>query len=168
MIDTDKTEFARIMTGIAELFGKPMTRELLSIYWMACSDLTLPQFKVAATNAAKTCEFMPKPRDFLANALAGELTSLEAWDIALHCVRTGRGMTDQRIIAAANMIGGHRAIGDCYDKDLPFLEKRFREAYDTVLEREPMQQRLMLADDRSKPAAEQSALPYDKARRLGD
>lgn len=166
MIDTEKAEFARIMTGIAELFGKPMSRELLSIYWMACSDLDLQQFKAAATKAAKTCEFMPKPRDFLAHALDGEMSSLEAWDVALYCVRNGRPMRDPRVIAAANLVGGHKAIGDCYDKDLPFLERRFREAYDEVIEREPIAQRLALVDSRRRVESEPSALPYDKARRV--
>ena len=145
MENTNRQEFARIMTGIAELFGKPMSKDLMEIYWMACVEMPIQAFREAATKAAKSCEFIPKPVDFLKQALEYELTALEAWAQAVGSFSGMRSPPNSVRDKAVDMIGGWNMIGQCnYDK-LPFLEKRFCEAYETALERVPTSERIAMA-----------------------
>lgn len=64
MTNQDKSEFVRQLTGLAELFDKKISDALFEIYWQSLQELSLEDFKRAATSLALSAKFFPKPVEF--------------------------------------------------------------------------------------------------------
>ena len=63
-----KQEFAELVTGIAEVYGQPITQAGLRIWWGALEDYELAQVQAAFTAHSKDTErgtFMPRPADIV-------------------------------------------------------------------------------------------------------
>lgn len=65
MNNQDKKEFHKVMLGMCEVHGKNLSEPLLDIYFSALSDLTIEQFKQAASlhlnDKSDDGKFWPKP-----------------------------------------------------------------------------------------------------------
>lgn len=146
MQPNDFTRFHAVMTGLAELHQRELSQFLLDAYWLAMRDWSIADFESAASHLMQTMTWMPKPSDFTALKRAGETTSAEAWTEALaSCVnwRNPDQLPTGRVARAAAAVGGFRMIAMAdQETALPFIEKRFKEAYDELTDVESVREAL--------------------------
>lgn len=141
MTPADRKAFLEVVIGFAELKGKQLSAPALELYWRAMQGWDLADFRAAAEQLLRTCEFMPTPKDFEDLRKAGELSAGEAWSLVLDAARGHAELPDDpRIDAAVRAIGGLRAIGMSTTDQTPFLERRFAEHYETIGEREDIRE----------------------------
>ncbi len=100
-------------------------------------DWSIDGFKDAAGYLLKNCQFMPAPYDFEQLRKKGEVSAHEAWAMALHHADgawrqgvLGDALTD-RVIGA---LGGYSVIALTHKDKLGFLERRFLDAYNDLLD----------------------------------
>lgn len=135
MNDSDRPEFARVLSGMATIKpGGKITEEGLDMWWLAMARTwSLKEFKQAAVHLLEAVEFMPSPFHFRELRRALELTPGEAWAIALAACqhwRTPELLPEGRIARAAAGVGGFEAIAYTNpERDLGFIEQRFKQAY---------------------------------------
>jgi len=130
----DRQQFLEIVLGFAELKGKKLSAPALELYWRAMRDWSLAEFRDAAEQLLRTCEFMPVPADFERLRKAGQATPGEAWaEVLEHCTgpyRCGTGIDDGGPIdQAVAALGGYRAIAMHNSEFLHVFERRFAEHY---------------------------------------
>lgn len=138
MQTTDRSEFARALTVMAEIFGFTLTAEQLEVWWRLFATWTLAEFRSAADHLLSHNKFMPRPADFqsLRNQ-AGQRTAGEAWAEVLAFVRSGGycggcRLGDELTHRAVLAIGGYEAVAMSPTESTPFLERRFAEHYATM------------------------------------
>ncbi len=133
---TDRKKFLAALAGLAAVKpGKELTPEALEIWWSAMRGWTIEEFVSAASHLAGSVEFMPSPFHFEQLRKASKPTSGEAWASALkRCISWRTGATAGDVIdRAAAAIGGYRAIAMAdVETALPHLERRFKEAFDSI------------------------------------
>lgn len=145
MTPTDRIAFLEVVVGFAELKGKALSAPALELYWRAMQGWHIEEFRAAAAQLVRTCEFMPTPKDFEDLRRASRPTAGEAWADVLQYVRDGgagsglptRGydgavITDPVVLAAVRAVGGFQAIAMSRTDQTPFLERRFCEHYETI------------------------------------
>lgn len=141
MRQQDFEAFSEVVVGFAELKGKQLSPAAIKLYWNAMRHWDLEEFRAAANELLRRCEFMPTPKDFEDLRKAGRLTAPEAWEraraasgSAIQCghVTHNGSCGDELIDRAVRGIGGYGAIAMCDRDKLPFLERRFTEAYQTI------------------------------------
>lgn len=134
MQQEDFTRFRDVMRGMGRVFSSEPDAVILDAYWLALRDWSLADFEKAAGHLMATCQFMPRPNDFTKLKKAGEQTPGEAWAAVLKlCLQWRNVQPDSRILRAANAVGGLRSIAHAnIEDDLPFIEKRFKEAYEEL------------------------------------
>lgn len=142
----DKPKFLSVLNGLAAIKpGAKLTAESLTLYWNALSHWSIEDFTAAASQLARTSEFMPNPYHFEQLRKAGRMTAGEAWAEVLEHARNGYrdesdAPRDPRIAAAVRAIGGYRAIAMSRTDQTQFLEKRFAEHYDSISDREDIRE----------------------------
>ncbi len=129
----NREEFVRVLTGIATIKGKDLTKEAFELWWNAMQGWEISDFKEAAGYLLNNCQFMPQPYDFEQLRKKNAPSAREAWAKALqHAERAwkqgvlGDALTDQ-VVA---MLGGYRTLALTDSDKLGFLERRFIDAYD--------------------------------------
>ena len=60
----DRKAFCEIVLGFAELKGKQLSAAAIELYWRSMQHWPLEDFRAAAQQLLRTCEFMPTPKDF--------------------------------------------------------------------------------------------------------
>ena len=135
MHQNDKTEFVRILTGLSAIKpGKELTREALEVFWAAMADWSIEDFKAAANHLAKSCEFMPNPYHFEQLRKKNEPTKHEAWEVAFNRIKRGGNQPDDKISKAIKQVGGYYQLGMTPLDQMPFVAKRFQDAYESIVE----------------------------------
>jgi hypothetical protein len=130
---SDKPEFARIIAALSAVKpGKELTRDALELYFSALEDWTIADFKAAASHLMKTCEFMPNPFHFEQLRKKNELTKHEAWEVAFERIKRGGNQPDDKISKAIRQVGGYYQLGMTPMDQMPFVAKRFQEAYESI------------------------------------
>jgi len=144
MNHTDKTEFARVLNGLAAFYRVDLTKEAYQMWWAAMQDWSIDSFRDAAGYLAKSCEFMPKPYDFEQLRKAGQISTHEAWATALeHAKGAYRyGKTDPMIERTVRAMGGWQSIAMCPTEKLPFEQRRFMECYENMRDSNEVRERL--------------------------
>lgn len=143
---TDREPFLEIILGFAELKGKSLSGPALALYWNAMQAWSLADFQAAANELLRTCEFMPMPKDFEDLRKAGRETAGEVFaGIGRYIVYSPNGYTvatntPRAIAAAIRAMGGADAYAMCDVDKLPFLEKRFCQHYEQIIEHEDTRQ----------------------------
>lgn len=141
MTPADKQAFAEIVTGFAELRGKQLSRAALGLFWNSMQHWNIDEFREAANQLIRTCDWMPTPKHFEDLRKAGRPTAGEAWikargnaSSAFSCgqITQGRSCGDPLIDRAVRAIGGYGAIAMCETDKLHFLERRFAEHYEAM------------------------------------
>lgn len=135
MQQSDFIRFREVLAGMAELYQRELSNQLLDVYWLSLKSWTLKDFQDAAAHLMATATFMPRPSDFTALKRAGEPTSGEAWATALGSCGCWRGgnIPGGRIDRAVRAIGGYRTIAMAdIETALPHIERRFKEAYEEL------------------------------------
>lgn len=149
MTPDDKKPFAEIVTGFAELKGKSLSKAALSLFWNSMQHWDIDDFRAAANQLVRSCEFMPTPKDFEDLRKAGRPTAGEAWALvrqhakgAIQCgqIVHSHSCGDRFIDRCANAIGGYGAVAMCDSDKLHFLEKRFAEHFATMQESEDIRE----------------------------
>lgn len=147
MTPSDRPKFASLIAGMALLYERQLEPALIEAYWQAMQAWDIEDFRRAVNHLSTTKRFMPRPADFTALRRAAQPTAGEAWAQALDWVRTGayrNGVSnpetssnntgDPRLDAVVRMIGGYHRIAFADQRELPFIEKRFIEHYETYTE----------------------------------
>ena len=132
-----REEFVRVLTGIATIKRVDLTEEAFELWWNAMQGWEISDFKDAAGYLLKNCQFMPTPYDFEQLRKKGEISAHEAWAKAMNHAEgawrqgvLGDALTD-RVIA---MLGGYSVIAFTNQDKLGFLERRFLDAYNDLLD----------------------------------
>lgn len=130
MLPNDRAEFVRTLNGLAAIKRVELTPEALSIWWAAMAKWSIEDFKAAASHLVSSCEWMPSPYHFERLRVAGDPTPGEAWELVLSGAKLEPGSRAER---AARIVGGQYAIRHAnVEKELPFIARRFKEAYDEL------------------------------------
>ena len=98
MTSNDKKRFAELMTGVAEMFGKPMGKPQLQMYFASLEDLTIEQVSQGLTKHVKcpdSGQFMPKPADIIKHVTGTKKES----DADLEVIGQSQWVTAQRAIS---------------------------------------------------------------------
>ena len=119
----DFARFRAVMAGMAELYQRELSNTLLDVYWLTLKDWGLDEFERAAGSLMATGTFMPRPADFTAlRKKAQESTAAEAWFT--------KGVSqDKRANHAMRIATQGRYVGHVPLDELPWVQKRFMEAY---------------------------------------
>ncbi len=133
----DRPEFVRVLNGLATIKRVDLTKDVYEIWWQSLRDWPINDFKDAAGYLLLNCQFMPTPYDFQQLHKKGEMSAHEAWAMALHHAEgawrkgvLGDALTD-RVVA---MLGGYSVIALTKTDKLGFLERRFLDAYNELLD----------------------------------
>jgi hypothetical protein len=164
MQESDRKGFAAALTELASLKpGAKLTAEQYVAWWNAMREVwTLDDFRAACRRLAREVEFMPSPFHFEQLRKASRPTAGEAWALVREAARCGGECPDDPAIAkAVRALGGIRAIGMTNTDQMPFLERRFAEHFESIRDAEDVREELPALD--WKPAI---GLPYDPKRRL--
>lgn len=130
MTPAQRTAFLEVIVGFAELKGKQLSAPALELYWRALQHWDIGDFRRAAEHLARTCEFMPTPKDFEDLRKAGRPTAGEAWATVLECARKGHELPEDTLIRrAVAAIGGLNQVAMSETDRTPFLERRFCEHF---------------------------------------
>lgn len=142
----NQSDFAKVMTAIAELYGKKISPTLLSIYWTALERFSLHSIKKAIAhhvNDTDVGQFMPKPAD-IARYLEGnnETKALQAWSKVESAIRhIGAYETvvfDDSIIHVVLIeMGGWAKICSTSNEEMPFKANEFIKRYQGYLRNRP-------------------------------
>jgi hypothetical protein len=115
--------FRAVLAGMAKLYEREIDDAVLDAYWLALRDWSLPDFERAAGELMRSSAFMPRPAAF--NELrrrAAELTAAEAWFT--------QGASEDALANRAMSIAAQgRYVGHVPVSELPWVQKRFLEAY---------------------------------------
>lgn len=130
MRPADKPEFVRVLVGLAAIKRVDLTAEAIDLWWSAMGKWSIDDFKAASSHLVSSCEWMPTPFHFEQLRKAGEPTAGEAWAIVLQGSQLAIG---SRMARAAMAVGGQYSIRHAnIERDLPHIERRFKEAYEDL------------------------------------
>lgn len=112
MTKNDADKFTEILTGVAEVFGEPVSMPRFKAYFAALSDLSIEQVEEAATRLMNSCKFFPKPvefREVLSGTSADQAE--QAWRTFVELSRFESGypslqVTDGPLAFAIEHLGG--------------------------------------------------------------
>ncbi len=138
MIDADRLAFARLIAGVYELYGKDISEPVLGMWWEAMRGLELGAVRGALNRHAMNPDagmFLPKPADVI-RELGGtsQDASLLAWSRTVEAVRSigsweSVKFDDPIINRVIVDLGGWIWLCAQTEREWPFVEKRFRDAY---------------------------------------
>jgi hypothetical protein len=143
----DLPPFAKIMTGLGELYGKAVSELLIEIYWSALKRFDLNAIREALNahvNNADTGKFMPKPSDVIWY-IEGDTTAkaAKAWSKVIGAVeKIGQYdsviFDDALIHAVIADMGGWVAICCTKEKDIAWVMRDFEKRYEQYLVHKPI------------------------------
>ncbi len=132
--------FASLMTGTAELYGRPMSPELVSIYWEGLREFSFEDVKTAVNLHVRnpdTGQFMPKIADVVKFIEGNTLTqAMRAWQKVNEAMRrVGTYSTvvfdDPIIHAVIADMGGWVPLGMVQNEEWSFKAREFEKRYQT-------------------------------------
>lgn len=176
MTSTDQQPFVLLMTSIAELYGKKLSKPLLDIYWRCLEPYSLALIRTALKAHIlhpDGGQFMPKPADVL-RIIHGnsETQALQAWGKVLQAIRMVGSydsvVFDDPVIHAAIMeLGGWVELCHSDTKSLVFIGKQFEKIYSGYLHRKPSHYPKQLSGQIKQQVAHSGYFPKT-LRLLGD
>lgn len=138
MIDTDKTDFFRLIAGVHSFYRQEISDFANGVWWAAMKPFDLAAIKDALNRHCvnpDNGQFMPKPADVV-KLLQGSSQdgALVAWAKVDRAVRqVGAYSTvvfdDPIIHRVVQDMGGWVALGDKQEKEWPFVAKEFENRY---------------------------------------
>ncbi len=134
----DRPEFVRVLNGLAAIKRVDLTKDVYEIWWQSLRDWPINDFKDAAGYLLLNCKFMPTPFDFEQLRKKGEVSAHEAWAKALDHAAGGAWrnglLGDALTDRVAALLGGYSVIALTHKDVLGFLERRFLNAYNDLLD----------------------------------
>lgn len=138
MKNNDLEDFTNIMQAVAEQYGKPMTDNLIALYWQGLQDFDLVAVRDALGRHLRNTDngqFMPKIADII-RMLQGSSqdSAFSAWSKVDKAVRrVGPYDTvifdDPIIHRVLHDMGGWILLCEKTDDDWPFVAKEFETRY---------------------------------------
>jgi len=138
MIESDFKDFSGLLSAVSELYGKPPSPMMQSMYWSALREYDLLAVRQAFDRHVKNPDvgqFMPKPADII-RMMAGTTqdAALVAWakvDRALRQVGPYRDVVfdDPLIHRTLADMGGWVPLSAKTDDEWPFTAKEFENRY---------------------------------------
>jgi len=138
MIANDKEKFVMLMTAIAELHNKKLSKPLLDIYWHALKKFNLVDIQQAMNQLIldpDVGQFMPKPADIV-RYLEGdkETKALQAWSKVTRGIREigswGCAEFDDPVIhLIISEMGGWIELCRLSTRELAFRFQEFEKRY---------------------------------------
>jgi hypothetical protein len=138
MKNTHREQFASLMAGLGELYGKPLSPQLIAIYWDGLREYEFDEVKVAINLHVRnpdTGQFMPKIADVVKFLEGNTLTqAMRAWQKVNEAMRkVGTYATvvfdDPIIHAVIQDMGGWQPLGLVSDDEWPFKAREFEKRY---------------------------------------
>lgn len=131
----DERKFKEFMIVLFELFDKPMSEMLMSIYWKTLEPFTDAECQKAFETVIATARFFPKPVDFI-EALQGkeEDRAARAWLLVAHAIRRVGNyksvkFVDPAIHSVIQDMGGWVKLCDTLEKDMTWRQREFENLY---------------------------------------
>jgi hypothetical protein len=149
----DQPEFLRLMASLGSLYGKPMDKPLVEMYWGALQQFGLPEVKRALQahiHHPDTGQYMPKPADVVRHLQGSSRTqALQAWSAVVQAVRQVGGYSsvvfdDPVIHAVITDMGGWLNLCAMTVDELPFRGHDFTARYAGYVGHPPAQYPHML------------------------
>lgn len=142
----DIKPFMKLIAGIGELYGKPISVPLTELYWQSlkCYELQDVQRALATHIHNPDCgQFFPKPADvvrFIEGS--GETKALQAWAMvekAIHQVGSYQSIAfdDSFIHAVIEDMGGWVKLCGTTVNELPFRANEFQKRYMGFVNKKP-------------------------------
>jgi hypothetical protein len=138
----EKTDTPRFAAGLAQLcmtFSQKPTTAQTDAYYMALEDLDIDAVLGAMQEAARQCEFFPRPVHL--RRLAGEQPVAElaadAWEETLRLARDSANARHNDEIAeeVVRNLGGWRKLGMTDTERMDYIRKQFTDLYETKARR---------------------------------
>lgn len=139
MLDSDRSQFYALMTGLFELYGKKASKELLGLYYGALKSYEIADLVRAANQHSldpDAGQFMPKPADFVRHIDGSKQTrAMRGWtavDKAIRFVGPYESVVfdDPIIHAVIQDMGGWLSLCDTKtEDDLKFRRHEFEKRY---------------------------------------
>lgn len=138
MTQDDYEDFAGMVSGITELYGRAASEFAITIWWGALRQYDLAAVRQAFDRHVRnpdSGQFAPKPADLI--RMMGGTTqdsALVAWakvDRALRVVGTYRSVAfdDALVHRVLTEMGGWTVLGTKSEKEWPFVAKEFENRY---------------------------------------
>jgi hypothetical protein len=137
----DMQRFESVLRGLCEVYDKELTPFFSSAYFAALEDLDIDEIGKAAIGymrmPEKDCRFMPKPGDLRAMVEGrNDDAATLAWAKICKAMRQqgsyqSVAFDDPIIHRVLTDMGGWAWFGASLEKELPFIERRFCDAYKT-------------------------------------
>lgn len=178
MQQTDRAEFAQLVTDVHAFYRQDCTRFVLDVWWAACEPFELDQVRGAMTVHATDAEagkFCPKPADIV-RVLQGTTTDRAAlaWG-KLHEAMGSVGaytdvvFDDPAIHAVIEDMGGWPNMCRTGTDDLGYLQHRFCQAHRAYTGRGTFSYPRRLLGERSADSEWQArGLPLPRPALVGD
>jgi len=143
MDNSDKKEFAVLFYGTGELYDKPVTKNLLQLYFDALKGYSIDDVKSGVSKHAldpKHGTFFPKPADIVRHLQSGQLSTEEkaelAWAEIQQCLRRngaygGLSIEDKQGIAALKSFTTWKEFCAMDASKLTWAKKEFISMYST-------------------------------------
>jgi len=147
MKDTDKKEFAMLMTGTAEMFSKPMGKAQLQMYFIALGELTIDQVREGLNKHIRNPDggqFMPRPADIIkqvhgsqadANANLESAAQMQWMNVTRAIAQVGSYRTpkfkDPVTAAVICSLGNWASLCNKTEEQLKWVGKEFTQLYQT-------------------------------------
>jgi hypothetical protein len=143
MDDSNKKDFAVLFYGTGELYDKPVTKNLLQLYFNALKTFSIDEI-TTGVNAhmmdSKHGSFFPKPADIVRHLQTGELSTENkaelAWAQVMREIRvTGSygslKLDDRQALAAVKSLGTWKQLCASTVGDMTWKKKEFMSMYET-------------------------------------
>ena len=146
MNPTDKTGFARLITGLAQTFHTAVSAADLEAYWRLLSRFSLEEIERAIAGycrSPKGHRFFPKPSELVVLIVGSDTDqALRAWSTVMRAIRgVGAYRTvvfdDPLIHAVIWDMGGWQALCALLVDEEPFRAKEFERRYVGYVTRPP-------------------------------
>lgn len=138
MSEEDRKPFAEMIAGVYELYNRPLSESILEMWWTTMVRFDLASVREALGRHAMNPDagmFIPKPADVV-RELGGTSAdaSMLAWSKVVNAIKaigTHESVTfdDPIVNRVLKDLGGWYWLGTQKESEMPFIEKRFRDAY---------------------------------------
>lgn len=99
LTDADKHEFASIVRGTAEAYGKEATNNLLKMFWGVLREFDMDQIRGAFTAHVRCSKFMPAPKEIIDRINGQRPGPDEAWAMVPKDEGTSAVVTEEMLAA---------------------------------------------------------------------
>jgi len=143
MDDSNKKDFAVLFYGTGELYDKPVTKNLLQLYFNALKAFSMDEV-TTGVNAhmmdSKHGSFFPKPADIVRHLQTGEISTENkaelAWAQVMREIRvTGSygslKLDDKQALASVKALGSWKQLCASTVDEMTWKKKEFMSMYET-------------------------------------